>query len=255
MRLLYSSRTLGDVIYREELERFAAPTASRSSTRSPARSRGAGQGYARRIDPELLADVAWPAGDGPLAYVCGPTSLVEAVGRRSRRARLRAGARQDRAFRTDWGIANMEERRLDGNAIGGLLGEVFAAEVTSRGLALRRLWSERACGGALGLCRRPGNGGAVSALHCRPDSDRARPGPRLARPPRRQLPRAARPLGSRLGRDQVERDELAIADIANRRRRTVVVLEREADNETRRRLEPGLERAGTACPSLEPQLE
>jgi ferredoxin-NADP reductase len=28
----------------------------------------------------MLADVAWPAGDGSLAYVCGPTSLVEAVG-------------------------------------------------------------------------------------------------------------------------------------------------------------------------------
>jgi ferredoxin-NADP reductase len=28
---------------------------------------------------ELLADVAWPADEAPLAYVCGPTSFVETV--------------------------------------------------------------------------------------------------------------------------------------------------------------------------------
>jgi ferredoxin-NADP reductase len=27
----------------------------------------------------MLAEVAWPAADGPLAYVCGPTSFVETV--------------------------------------------------------------------------------------------------------------------------------------------------------------------------------
>jgi ferredoxin-NADP reductase len=28
---------------------------------------------------QMLAEVAWPVADGPLAYVCGPTSFVEAV--------------------------------------------------------------------------------------------------------------------------------------------------------------------------------
>ena len=27
----------------------------------------------------MLAEVAWPAGQAPLAYACGPTSFVEAV--------------------------------------------------------------------------------------------------------------------------------------------------------------------------------
>jgi ferredoxin-NADP reductase len=36
-------------------------------------------GYARRVDQQMLADVAWPAAEQPLAYVCGPTSFVEAV--------------------------------------------------------------------------------------------------------------------------------------------------------------------------------
>ena len=30
-------------------------------------------------DDEELAEVAWSAGQAPLAYVCGPTSFVEAV--------------------------------------------------------------------------------------------------------------------------------------------------------------------------------
>jgi ferredoxin-NADP reductase len=31
------------------------------------------------VDAALLAEVAWPAEAMPLAYVCGPTSFVEAV--------------------------------------------------------------------------------------------------------------------------------------------------------------------------------
>jgi len=34
-------------------------------------------GFTRRIDRELLADVAWPVGEHPRTYVCGPTSFVE----------------------------------------------------------------------------------------------------------------------------------------------------------------------------------
>ena len=35
------------------------------------------RGYRRRIDQELLADVAWPPTDRPLVFVCGPTVFVE----------------------------------------------------------------------------------------------------------------------------------------------------------------------------------
>jgi ferredoxin-NADP reductase len=79
VRLLYSSRSLEEVIYREELERHAGAEGvdvvhTLTRTQPPNWS-----GYSRRIDSELLSDVAWPPADDPLAYVCGPTSLVEAV--------------------------------------------------------------------------------------------------------------------------------------------------------------------------------
>ena len=76
-RLLYSSRRLEDVIYRDELSvRLEGLKVSYTLTRS----QPAGwAGYARRVDEAMLADVAWPAADKPLAYVCGPTSFVETV--------------------------------------------------------------------------------------------------------------------------------------------------------------------------------
>ena len=36
-------------------------------------------GYRRRVDREMLQEVAWPAPIGPLAFVCGPTGFVETV--------------------------------------------------------------------------------------------------------------------------------------------------------------------------------
>jgi ferredoxin-NADP reductase len=36
-------------------------------------------GYRRRIDTEMLRDVAWPSDRCPLAFICGPTPLVEAA--------------------------------------------------------------------------------------------------------------------------------------------------------------------------------
>ena len=77
VRLLYSSRRLADVIYRDELDvRSDAVQVIYALTRS----QPAGwTGYARRVDDELLAGVAWPAAGKPLAYACGPTSFVETV--------------------------------------------------------------------------------------------------------------------------------------------------------------------------------
>jgi ferredoxin-NADP reductase len=77
VRLLYSARSLPDVIYRAELDGYgteAAVTVAYTLTR--ARPDG-WAGYARRVDAALLADVARPAGEHPLAFVCGPTSFVE----------------------------------------------------------------------------------------------------------------------------------------------------------------------------------
>jgi ferredoxin-NADP reductase len=77
---LYSSRTLGDVIYREELDSLEAAGDGLEVVHTLTREQPPGwPGYARRIDAELLAEVAWPAAESPLAFVCGPTRLVEAV--------------------------------------------------------------------------------------------------------------------------------------------------------------------------------
>jgi len=79
-RLLYSSRTLDDVIFREELERLAAAGDGLTVTHALTRAQPPGwTGYARRIDAAMLEEVGWRPGERPLAYVCGPTRLVEAV--------------------------------------------------------------------------------------------------------------------------------------------------------------------------------
>jgi ferredoxin-NADP reductase len=77
VRLLYSSRSLADVIYRAELD---APAAGVEVAQTLTRTQPDGwTGYARRVDAALLGEVAWPAGENPLAFVCGPTSFVETV--------------------------------------------------------------------------------------------------------------------------------------------------------------------------------
>jgi ferredoxin-NADP reductase len=76
-RMLYSSRSLEDVIYREELDKYRGSAEVRYTLtrRQPA---GWG-GFAGRVDDAMLARVAWPASQRPLAFICGPTPFVEAV--------------------------------------------------------------------------------------------------------------------------------------------------------------------------------
>jgi ferredoxin-NADP reductase len=79
-RLLYSSRSYEEIIYREELERLAAQDGSLEVIHTLTRSRPEGwSGYDRRIDAEMLAEVAWSPDESLLTFVCGPTSLVEGV--------------------------------------------------------------------------------------------------------------------------------------------------------------------------------
>jgi len=77
VRLLYSSRSWEDVIYSSELDfppDGVKVTYTLTRTQPPA-----WKGYARRVDQQMLAEVAWPASERPLAYVCGPTNFVESV--------------------------------------------------------------------------------------------------------------------------------------------------------------------------------
>ena len=76
MRLLYSSRSLEDVIYRAELDRLAGGGLEIVHTLTRSRPPG-WTGYARRLDREMLAEVAWPVTLGAAIFICGPTSFVE----------------------------------------------------------------------------------------------------------------------------------------------------------------------------------
>jgi ferredoxin-NADP reductase len=75
MRLVYSSRTWDDVIYRDELETLGVEVIHTLTREQPP----GWTGYSRRIDRELLAEVAWPASEQPRVYVCGSTRFVDAA--------------------------------------------------------------------------------------------------------------------------------------------------------------------------------
>jgi ferredoxin-NADP reductase len=73
VRLLYSARTRGDLIYRDELADY-------ETTITLTREQPPGwNGRTGRVDPDLLAETAWSPAERPLVYVCGPTGFVEAV--------------------------------------------------------------------------------------------------------------------------------------------------------------------------------
>jgi ferredoxin-NADP reductase len=74
-RLLYSARTLDEVIYREELMHADADVRFTLTREQPE----GWTGYTRRIDRELLADVVWEPAERPLVFICGPTGFVEAA--------------------------------------------------------------------------------------------------------------------------------------------------------------------------------
>ena len=79
-RLLYSSRTLEDVIYRDELDALTAADDELEIVQTLTREQPPGwEGRSGRVDDALLADVAWPPDKRALTYICGPTGFVEAA--------------------------------------------------------------------------------------------------------------------------------------------------------------------------------
>ena len=79
-RLLYSSRTGDDIIYKEELDRVASSGDGVAVAYTLTRSQPSGwKGYARRIDSDMVREVAWPKQQSPIAFICGPTSFVESA--------------------------------------------------------------------------------------------------------------------------------------------------------------------------------
>jgi ferredoxin-NADP reductase len=77
VRVLYSVRTRMDVIYAGEL---AAAGDGVEVICTLTRERPPDwTGRTGRVDAAMLREVAWPADSSPLAFICGPTSFVEAV--------------------------------------------------------------------------------------------------------------------------------------------------------------------------------
>jgi ferredoxin-NADP reductase len=79
-RLLYSARSIDDVIYRDELARLDAAGDGLEARYALTREWPADwDGHRGRIDRELLDEVAWPAQQNGLTYICGPSGFVEAA--------------------------------------------------------------------------------------------------------------------------------------------------------------------------------
>ncbi|HEX8918606.1 MAG TPA: ferredoxin reductase [Chloroflexota bacterium] len=76
--LLYSVRSLEDVIYGAERDRLASAGITVVNTFTRTAPEG-WTGFGRRIDRDLLVKVAPPSNVLPLVYVCGPTPFVETV--------------------------------------------------------------------------------------------------------------------------------------------------------------------------------
>jgi ferredoxin-NADP reductase len=77
-RLLFSSRSWEDVIYREELERLGGDGLTVAHTLTRSQPPG-WTGHARRVDADMLAEVGPSPTELPGVHVCGPTPFVEAV--------------------------------------------------------------------------------------------------------------------------------------------------------------------------------
>src|SRR5258708_36979001 len=105
VRLLYSSRSWDEVIYRDELMRMAENDESLEVTHTLTREQPSDwTGFKRRIDRMMLGEVTWPPSERPNGFVCGPTPLVETVaatmvdlGPKPERARTERFGRNDGA--------------------------------------------------------------------------------------------------------------------------------------------------------------
>jgi ferredoxin-NADP reductase len=78
--LLYSSRNFADIIFYNELEKLRASNNGLQIIHTLTRSQPVDwKGYARRIDADMLNEVAQPLGRSVQVFICGPTLLVEAA--------------------------------------------------------------------------------------------------------------------------------------------------------------------------------
>ena len=79
VRMLYSARSVADIIYREELGQLSEGAGVNVHFTLTREWPSEWTGYRRRVDLELLRELSWPAADQALVYICGPTAFVEAA--------------------------------------------------------------------------------------------------------------------------------------------------------------------------------
>jgi ferredoxin-NADP reductase len=95
-RLLYSTRSLDEVLYRHELESLTSDHGVGVHVALTRAWPEDWEGHRGRISPELLRNVSWPPDEHPLIYICGPTGFVEAIA-----GQLVEAGHDPRAIRTE----------------------------------------------------------------------------------------------------------------------------------------------------------
>jgi ferredoxin-NADP reductase len=78
-RLVYSSRSLEEVIYRDELMHFGADDGVQITFALTRQWPEGWEGHRGRIDRPLLQEIAWSPSEQPLVFICGPSGFVEAA--------------------------------------------------------------------------------------------------------------------------------------------------------------------------------
>jgi ferredoxin-NADP reductase len=96
VRLLYSTRSLDEVLYRHELESLMSDHGVGVHVALTRAWPQDWEGHRGRISSELLRHVSWPPDEHPLIYVCGPTGFVEAIA-----GQLVEAGHDPRAIRTE----------------------------------------------------------------------------------------------------------------------------------------------------------
>ncbi len=78
-RLLVSSRTWEDLLYRDELSRMSGETGLTTQFTLTRAQPPGWSGFDRRVDAEMLTLLGPRVSERPRSFVCGPTAFVESV--------------------------------------------------------------------------------------------------------------------------------------------------------------------------------
>jgi ferredoxin-NADP reductase len=166
--LLYSSRSLEDVIYRQELGAMARRDHDLRVVNTLTRKQPEGwMGRRRRIDKEMLAEACFPPEQHLKIFVCEPTSFVEIASSVLVELGHDPLTIKTERFGPSGGQAmteNGSDLVLDGNAAAGLLQEIFVLEITTAQIQCEACGSTTAVG-SLRLYAAP-MGAVLSCIRC-----------------------------------------------------------------------------------------